>query len=303
MGRSDRRCHGSDHSRVQNVDLAFTDVFLLRPTFVEPPPPPPQSLISSSLEIAQDSLSALLSSTSSSLSSPSSEYSRSFNSSDSYAPHNPNEVGLISDILRRYMDSAEQVLYLSHTFSVMWSGSIDTREDIGQHIHFTEAINDLVAKVVRATLWGQGGDDSSPIQGDDEKTTEEKTPHIAVHLRRGDIGTKCKNRTYHVPEDCAVHLWRYAAAVEPAKEDLQRISEGKGDDAGPAVIVTTDTASEQDLEGVRALGWHLIDHVKFRTNEVLGMFGEVMVDSAEVFVGTRGLPRQRSWHGHMLERK
>ncbi|KAG0195071.1 hypothetical protein BGX33_004350, partial [Mortierella sp. NVP41] len=97
---------------------------------------------------------------------------------------------------------------------------------------------------------------------------------------------------------------RYAEAVDRA----QIIAATTSVTTHLPVVVTTDSDSEDDFRQIRELGWHRLDHEKYKTKETWGAFGPAMVDAgilaqADVFVGsgkstmTRiAAARQKAWY-------
>ncbi|KAF9576709.1 hypothetical protein EC968_005482 [Mortierella alpina] len=128
-----------------------------------------------------------------------------------------------------------------------------------------------------------------------------RVPHIAVHLRRGDIFKKCSEKDR---ASCLIPFAMYEEAVERA-----RVAAAKaGETSRLPVVVTTDTDSEDDFKKIRELGWHRLDHAKYNTKQTWGSFGPAMVDAgilahADVFVGSGkstmsriAAARQKSWY-------
>lgn len=147
----------------------------------------------------------------------------------------------------------------------------------------------------------QNREDEEVIDSTNIKVPLIRIPYIAVHLRRGDIGKKCSERDMAT---CIIPFERYAQAVDRA----QVIVATTGVTSRVPVIVTTDSESEDDFRQIRELGWHRLDHEKYRTNETWGAFGPAMVDAvilaqADVLIGSgrstmTGIAsaRQRTWY-------
>ncbi|KAI8344968.1 hypothetical protein B0O80DRAFT_504829, partial [Mortierella sp. GBAus27b] len=130
-----------------------------------------------------------------------------------------------------------------------------------------------------------------------------RIPYIAVHLRRGDIGTKCGEADM---EKCLIPFTVYTEGVARA-----RTAASRGLIARLPVVVTTDSQDEKDFEEIKALGWHRLDHDKLGTRDLWGSFGPAMVDAAilahaDGFVASTrstmsrvAAARQKSWFGRM----
>ncbi|KAF9955168.1 hypothetical protein BGZ72_003975 [Mortierella alpina] len=128
-----------------------------------------------------------------------------------------------------------------------------------------------------------------------------RVPHIAVHLRRGDIFKKCSEKDR---ASCLLPFSMYEEAVERARVAAVKA----GETSHLPVIVTTDTDSEDDFKKIQELGWHRLDHDKYDTKQTWGSFGPAMVDAgilahADVFVGSGkstmsriAAARQQSWY-------
>ncbi|KAF9968541.1 hypothetical protein BGZ70_002778 [Mortierella alpina] len=238
------------------------------------------------------------------------------------------------------LQQEHQILFLSNTFKIKdpfhnnryWL-------EVGRHLHFvpqlmeyaTMRVNQEVAsdkgievvpnndpeedetKATVRTFIGTGADIQSqqdPKQKEEEAEVthtanitapQTRVPHIAVHLRRGDIVKKCAEKD---KESCLLPFAMYEEAVERA-----RVAAAKaGETSHLPVVVTTDTDSEDDFQKIRELGWHRLDHAKYDTKQTWGSFGPAMVDAgilahADVFVGSGkstmsriAAARQKSWY-------
>ncbi|KAF9435114.1 hypothetical protein BGZ76_006864 [Entomortierella beljakovae] len=132
-----------------------------------------------------------------------------------------------------------------------------------------------------------------------------RIPHIAVHLRRGDIGVKCTELDM---EKCFIPLKRYESSVAHARA----IAAESGLHSRLPVVVTTDTTSLEDIQRINELGWHRIDHATYGTKGLWGSFGEALVDSAilahaDQLVGSEistmsriAAQRQKSWYSRRV---
>ncbi|KAG0271764.1 hypothetical protein BGZ95_000375 [Linnemannia exigua] len=248
----------------------------------------------------------------------------------------PGALVLVEDLLDRYSDFDDRLpeeiargkpnmLFLSNTFKVKSAeyGGIFWKV-VGQHIHFEPKMMEYATLRINEEIQADRNIEILPNDDLEEvETTEDerqnpisedgttvtniqapptRIPYIAVHLRRGDIWQKCRDRAI---ESCVLPMEHYVDAVERAREYA---SKSLGLLSHLPVIVTTDTTSEDDIQKIEELGWHRLDHAKYGTTEVWGTFGPAMVDSAilahaDVLVGSEastmsriaGL-RQRGWY-------
>ncbi|KAG0021915.1 hypothetical protein BGZ82_011170 [Podila clonocystis] len=163
---------------------------------------------------------------------------------------NPQSLVIMEDLIERYSGFQDQMLLLSHTFKIKDPQNRYWRT-IGQHLHFEP----LLAKYARERVMNEIRDDSGaklekvvdPESADQEQV--DRIPYIAIHLRRGDIMSKCapgEERTH-----CEVPISSYAEVVE--RERARRKHKWP-------VVVTTDSDSIEELEEMESLGWHRIDH-------------------------------------------
>lgn len=217
-----------------------------------------------------------------------------------FAKDEPNQESLVivEDLIERYSGFEDQMLLLSHTFKIKdpenryWS-------TIGQHLHFEP----LLAKYSRERVMKEIKQDSGaepervvdPESADQEMV--DRIPYIAVHLRRGDIMSKCSpgEEATH----CEVPISSYAAAIERVRA---------GSKHKWPVVVATDSNKIEEFEEMKALGWHRIDHTEDNAHEVLGAFGPAFADAsilahADVFLGSSrstmsrvAANRQQSWY-------
>ncbi|KAF9901279.1 hypothetical protein EC991_006298 [Linnemannia zychae] len=247
-------------------------------------------------------------------------------------------LDIVEDLLDRYSDFDDRLpeeiasgkpnmLFLSHTFKVKTSqhGGVYWKA-IGQHMHFEPKLMEYATLRINEEIQADRNIEVLPNNDPEEvETTEEerqnpvsedgttitniqapttRIPHIAVHLRRGDIWQKCRGRAV---EGCVLPMERYVEAVERAREYAAK---SLGLLSHLPVIVTTDTTAEEDFQQLKELGWHRLDHAKYGTTEIWGTFGPAMVDAAilahaDVLVGSSvstmsriaGM-RQLEWYDH-----
>lgn len=283
--------------------------FLIRPVFVPPVAPRPDAPVYDRQRIVHDN-------------------------------QEPEDLVIVEDLLDRYNDfdgrSPEDVaagkanmLFLSHTFKlkaverggVFWKVA-------GKNMHFEPKLMEYATLRINEEIKGDRNievlpnndpeeveltesEHQNPVSEDGTLVTEiqaptTRIPHIAVHLRRGDIWTKCRGAKKAV-ENCVLPMELYAQAVERAREYAAK---SLGLVSHLPVVVTTDTTSEEDFAKIKELGWHRLDHMKYGTTEIWGTFGSAMVDAAilahaDVLVGSAvstmsriAGARQKGWYGH-----
>ncbi|KAF8942421.1 hypothetical protein BGZ47_006486 [Haplosporangium gracile] len=283
--------------------------FLIRPVFVSPVAPRPNGPVYDRERIVHDS-------------------------------HNPEDLAIVEDLLDRYTDfdgrSPEEiaagkadVLFLSNTFKLKTAqrGGIFWKE-AGKDMHFEPKVMEYATLRINEEIKGDRdievlpNDDpeelevteserQNPVSEDgilitDIQAPATRIPHIAVHLRRGDIWAKCRGVNQSI-ENCLLPIELYAESVERAREYAAK---NLGLVSHLPVVVATDSTSEEDFAKIKELGWHRLDHTKYGTAEIWGTFGPAMVDAAimahaDVLVGSKvstmsriaGL-RQTGWYNH-----
>ncbi|KAF9933847.1 hypothetical protein FBU30_004243 [Linnemannia zychae] len=293
-----------------NINLSarnFWFHFLIRPIFVYPPPPPPGAPVYDRTKYVKDN-------------------------------NRPNDLVLLEDLLERYKNYDDRspedralgkkpnMLFLSNSFKIkaVARHGLFWRE-IGKSLHFAPKVMEFVTQIINQEVHLDSNIEVLPNNDPEEaeNTPEERQnpnsengttiiqapktriPHIAVHLRRGDIGSKCVGHT--AIENCLIPLDRYVDAVERAREYA---ASKLGLVSHLPVVVTTDSTSEDDYAKIKQLGWHRMDHTKYRTTEIWGSFGPAMVDAAilahaDVLIGSSASTmsqiagqRQLNWYGH-----
>ncbi|CAO3572880.1 unnamed protein product [Mortierella alpina] len=265
---------------LEGVPRLFSQLFLLRVSFIEPPSP--QSLHQHENTIAITNTNT--------------------NSTESNSS-TPPELSLLSDIRDRYQDSKESILYFSHTYSLKGSGTIRPFDEVGQYIYFKSGIVDLARQLVQSFLNPSPSSSPQPTP-----SGVAMSPYIAIHLRRDDIIFNCVNRktgiAFRPIEECTPSIQHYAAAVDKARDRLRLRTSLEA-----LVLVMSDTTSKQDIDAIHAMGWHRMDHDRMAIETQLGVFGAAMVDAAilahaDELVGTRmstmsflAQVRQKSWFG------
>ncbi|KAG0228836.1 hypothetical protein BGW42_001916 [Actinomortierella wolfii] len=241
-----------DWEKIHTTEVSFLTQFLFNPVFKLAPPRKPGTIVYDRIKIgAKDNL-------------------------------HMGDVVDVDDLVDRYADNTDQLLFFSHTFKVKDPLGKRSWAEAGEHFHFADTILDYIIKAISRRV-------GRPVM-----------EYIAIHLRRNDVVRKCTNPSGANLSiyDCTPPLGWYAAEVEKARKI-----------AGESlpVVVTTDTKDPQELETISKLGWYLIDHAVLQTEYEVGTFGPAMVDSAilanaRVLIGTymstmsrTAARRQKSW--------
>ncbi|KAF9913066.1 hypothetical protein BX616_010181 [Lobosporangium transversale] len=241
-----------DSERLHTTELTFARQFLFRPQFVRPPPRKNKTQVFDRAYIgSKDNL-------------------------------NMDDIVTIDDLVDRYEDNSDQLLFLSHSFKLKDPLGRRSWFLVGRHLHFLPKVNDYAKQLILHHA----------------PETKEHGKYIAVHVRRGDIWQKCRDKTEEEMVTCIVPLGRYAEAVETA----YRIAGER-----LPVLVATDSQSEEDHVAMAKLGWRRLNHNLYTTEKELGIFGPALVDAAilvnaEVMVGSYSSSmsrvaarRQRGW--------
>ncbi|KAI1321070.1 hypothetical protein EDD11_008651 [Mortierella claussenii] len=204
-----------------------------------------------------------------------------------------DNVSFVGDIVDHNLNSTEQVVCLSFTFTVQFVPGKNrwdiAWEEVGKYIRFlprfASYVEDLIA--FRFGLLEGHIHPHPPLElgtsildkGDLAETFLSRKPrykdYIAIHLRRGDIDVKCQNKAIN---DCIVPLSTY-------KEHVDRILNSQPKDSEPLeVVLVSDTESDEEKAEIDRLGWYRLDHAKdsnlIEAAKVLGPFSPAMIDSA-----------------------
>ncbi|KAF9958380.1 hypothetical protein BGZ72_000446 [Mortierella alpina] len=242
-----------DSERLHTTELTFARQFLFSPQFVRPPPRNPNTTVYDRIKIgAKDNT-------------------------------NLNDIVTFEDLVGRYGDRQDPLLFLSHAFKLK-DPSGGSRSTVGMSFHFMPKVTDYAARLIRHRA---------------PETRENGGRYIAIHIRRGDIWQKCRSQSEEAMLACIIPLGRYAESVDKARKQAG---------ANLPVIVTTDSKSEEDHTTISRIGWRRLNHEVYTTEEELGIFGPAIVDAAiladaEVMIGTQvssmsrvAARRQKSWH-------
>ncbi|KAF9916365.1 hypothetical protein BX616_003951 [Lobosporangium transversale] len=198
-------------------------------------------------------------------------------------------------------------------------------EKFGQHLHFTQELEQFVQRFLDKTLSvnrisasevsvstpATVSDNEDNSQGS-PATTLDRHRYIAVHVRRGDFAKYCEGNFAGAKMiHCLPTTDQIAERVNQIQEQLNPTL----DDPSQMlpVFVATNERDPQELRRFANLGWQFLDHETMRTIETLGVFGPMMVDQvfmayAEALVGIQmstfsrvGALRQRDWRGRQVE--
>ncbi|KAG0007316.1 hypothetical protein BGZ80_004819, partial [Entomortierella chlamydospora] len=166
------------------------------------------------------------------------------------------------------------------------------------------------------------------------KSTDVNRRHaefIVIHLRRGDIVTKCKNGQSE--QECLVQIEEIAERVDKIekKRRINALHAAKGNNTNVVlerlpVLVATNEKRESELKKLEKLGWILLDHgdkkfdskgieipsktVKLGTMSSLGEFyppmldaviltrGDYLIGMANSRMSQLATQRGAAWYGH-----
>ncbi|KAF9109989.1 hypothetical protein BGX27_006903 [Mortierella sp. AM989] len=246
-----------DSERLHTTELTFSRQFLFRPQFVRPPARKPSTKTFDRTTIgAKDNI-------------------------------NMEDIVTVDDLVDRYTDSKEHLLFLSHSFKLKDPLGRRSWQTAGRYLRFLPKVNDYAKRLIHHRA----------------PEARETGKYIAVHLRRGDIWQKCRSQSEEGMLACITPLSFYADAVKKAyKTAGEKLP----------VVVATDSNSEEDHITIAKLGWRRLNHELYTTEQELGIFGPALVDAAiladaEVMVGSYSSSmsrvaerRQMSWHNRTV---
>ncbi|KAG0231417.1 hypothetical protein BGW42_000244 [Actinomortierella wolfii] len=194
----------------------------------------------------------------------------------------------------------DKFLCISNTYKIVVKNK-DEWEQLGQHLFFTEPLEEFVQKYLQDNL---GGGRASSVGGD------ELPKYIAIHIRRGDFAEYC-NKAF--PGDKLIHCLpsteQIANRVAVIQEKYGQLHPGEV----LPVLVATNEQRPEELKKFADYGWKYLDHNEIGTADKLGVFGPMMVDQvfmahAHALIGIRqstfsrvGALRQQDWHHRQIE--
>ncbi|KAG0205221.1 hypothetical protein BGX28_003158 [Mortierella sp. GBA30] len=199
--------------------------------------------------------------------------------------------------------------------------------EVGLHMRFNDKINTMVDDILDILLPRKTNNDVDENGSDGRRHPE----FIIVHLRRGDIVTKCAPG--QAEKDCLVQIEEIAEKVDEIEKQrrIQALKETNDKNAEVTlerlpVLVTTNEKRKEELDKLEKLGWIMLDHgdeelddqghvkpsanIKLGTMTRLGPFYPPMLDAVlltrgDYFIGMKNsrmsqLAAQRgaNWHGH-----
>ncbi|KAF9934297.1 hypothetical protein BGZ67_003962 [Mortierella alpina] len=208
-----------------------------------------------------------------------------------------------------------------------------TWSEVGTHLRFNDKTEAMVDDILDVLL--------GPVENTVESAAIAKTkpfrPHpefIVIHLRRGDIVTKCPAEV--AEKDCVVQIEEIAEKVDEIEKQrrIAALATHKTNNQDEAsfqhkrlpVLVATNEKQVEELEKLNRLGWILLDHgdeekddqgkVKPSSTKKLGtmsrlgpwfppMLDAVLLTRGNYLIGmqnsrmsTLAVQRGKAWHGH-----
>ncbi|KAG0052693.1 hypothetical protein BGZ83_002212 [Gryganskiella cystojenkinii] len=170
-----------------------------------------------------------------------------------------------------------------------------TWAEVGLHLRFNDKTEAMVDDILDTLLGPKINDDGSVVPVSKE-TFRPHPEFIVIHLRRGDIVSKCPAGKSEV--ECVVQIEAIAKKVDEIEkqrrvkfQDQNRLSHYK---ALP-VLVTTNEQRESELEKLYALGWILLDHGDVEKDPKTGAVKEGKTKK----LGTES--RMGPWYPSMLD--
>ncbi|KAI1314858.1 hypothetical protein EDD11_001634 [Mortierella claussenii] len=216
-----------------------------------------------------------------------------------------NKLDSITRVLTPF--HRDKFICISNTYKISVADKLEW-DRFGQHLHFTEELEDFVQQYLDAHL-------VKPEPVYDPKSRQEITPkqkYIAIHVRRGDFAQYCQDN-FAGPK--MVHCFPTTEEIALRVDEIQSkhgSSTGSSTDIMP-VFVATNERRPDELKKFADLGWTYLDHEQMGTANKLGVFGPMMVDQvfmahAQALIGIQmstfsrvGALRQRDWHQRQIE--
>jgi len=203
-----------------------------------------------------------------------------------------------------------------------------TWKEVGVHLRFNDKTEAMVDDILDTLLGPKINEDGSEVPSSKE-TFRPHPEFIIIHLRRGDIVSKCP--AGKTEEECVVQIEAIAKKVQDIEKQRKVKAEKENRSATYKtlpVLVTTNEQRESELEKLYKLGWILLDHgdeekdpktglikaggktKKLGTETRLGpwypsMLDAVLLTRGDYLIGMSvsrmsilATQRGKAWHGH-----
>ncbi|KAG0207522.1 hypothetical protein BGX28_001244 [Mortierella sp. GBA30] len=234
------------------------------------------------------------------------KYARDVLLKDSVAQVRPTEKYKTTDAEENSVDP-QMWKCLSSPYFLTGADTADrTWSEVGTYLRFNDRTEAMADDILDVLL--------GPIEGkiiDEKDKTKPFRPHpqfIIVHLRRGDIVSKCPPGVDE--KDCIVQIEAIAEKVDEIEKErriaaLEKHKNDKKDEATfqhkrLPVLVTTNEERAEELEKLYRLGWILLDHGDDEEKKKDGdKQGQVKSSSKSKKLGT--ISRFGPWYPPMLD--
>ncbi|KAG0035444.1 hypothetical protein BGZ81_007988 [Podila clonocystis] len=209
-----------------------------------------------------------------------------------------NKLDTITSLLTPYQE--DRYVCISNTYKISVKDKREW-ERFGQHLHFTQELEDFVQEFLDANL--------TPSKSGVHR-------YITIHARRGDFAEYCANN-FAGPKliHCLPSTEQFAERIDQVQQRLNPAlasSTSTMTEMLP-VFVATNERRPEELKKFSELGWRYLDHDAIGTVEKLGVFGPMMADqifisNAEAALGIQmstfsrvGALRLRDWHQRSMD--
>ncbi|KAF8949188.1 hypothetical protein BGZ52_006064 [Haplosporangium bisporale] len=209
-----------------------------------------------------------------------------------------NKLDTVTSLLAPYKE--DRYVCISNTYKISVKDKGEW-ERFGQHLHFTQEMEDFVQEFLDANL----------------TPSESGHRYITIHARRGDFAEYCANN-FAGPKliHCLPSTEQFAERIDQVQQRLNpalALSSASSMTEMLPVFVATNERRPEELKKFAELGWRFIDHDAMGTAEKHGVFSPMIVDQlmmshAQAFVGIQmstfsrvGALRQRDWHQRAME--
>lgn len=209
-----------------------------------------------------------------------------------------NKLETVTSLLTPFKE--DRYFCISNTYKISVKDKGEW-ERFGQHLHFTQEMEDFVQEFLDANL----------------TPSESGHQYITIHARRGDFAEYCANN-FAGPKliHCLPSTEQFAERIDQVQ---QRLNPALASSSASSmtemlpVFVATNERRPEELKKFAELGWRFIDHDAMGTAEKHGVFAPMIVDQvmmshAQAFVGIQmstfsrvGALRQRDWHERTME--